>query len=194
VTTHVKSAEWRKDAGRFTLGLHAIRLEMRTLAMTIVAVCVVIGSGVAGLLIVLNSGSHAFLHLPARLQLILIGAAAGFGAYALLWLTFRRGAHDWMVVIDAEHVSLSRSGLTWSAPLAEVTMILIRPDTEYARLVVRTARSSISLMPHLAAQSTKAGAGGPLAPFPTDLSRLLAGAGLPQTSGDERRPIVHRRG
>ncbi len=152
MTTHVESPRWKKDAGRFILRLHAIRLEMRALAAAIVAICVIVGSGVALLLIALNSGSHTFLYLPVRLQLVLIGAAAGFGAYAVLWFTFRRSAHDWAVVIDETRVSLSRQGLTWSAPLAEVTMILIRPDTEYARLVVRTARSSISLMPNLAAR------------------------------------------
>lgn len=137
----------------YRLTIRATRVSVRQLVVIILG-CVLGGGGAAtAVLIVISLETDSLL---GRSDVVLIaGGLAVVIALALLWI-FAWRRKRYVVEWDDAGIRVIGAGVERSYPWACVARVLIRLDTDYARVEVRSAdRGSVSLLAGFGSQDVK---------------------------------------
>ncbi|MBW1640002.1 hypothetical protein G3H63_13100 [Microbacterium resistens] len=169
---------WEGDGEGAVVRFTAVRLRIRTLALAIVGVVLVLGGGCVALLIALDD---VVVRMGPRLSIVLAGLVLGLPAYLLLAASIRRRSIPCSVRFVRDRLQVRAGAETAELRLSEIELLRWRTETEYARVEVCGAGVDLSLVVGMARPPE---GGAPRIPaLSPRVMDLLASAGLRQEGG-----------
>lgn len=137
----------------YRLTIRATRVSMRQLVVIIVGCIVVGGAAATGALIAFSVETEIML---GRSSVILVtGGLAIIIVLALLWV-FAWRRKRYVIEWDDEGIRIIGAGAERALPWASIARVLIRLDTDYARVEVRGADvGSVTLLAGFGSQDVK---------------------------------------
>ena len=130
------SAGWTTADQGWSVAFRAVPLSMRALVATIIATIAVGGGLLTAVLIGLDTKTGAAV---PRGLIIGLGGVLGLGLTAALFGVWRWKAKTCRIAFSASDISIETDGRTITLPVDQVETIIIRCDSDYARLEVMRA-------------------------------------------------------
>lgn len=178
-----QTLDWTPTGTGFAIEFTSIRMSMARLTLGIIGVILIAAAVPTALLILLD------VFTAHRRVLVLVLYGFGVVAAFVFILLFRRSgrvrrvdfSHSGIVVTDGSH--------RMERPWHEASRLIIRTDSDYARIGLRSVHGPLTLMAAMHSMSLSAAGDRPvLPPVPDELRALIRGAGFAETAPPMRAP------
>lgn len=176
-----------RDSDGYRLTIRATRVSMLQLVAIIVGCIIVGGAAATGALIAFSLETEIML---GRSGVVLVaGGLAIVIVLALLWV-FAWRRKRYLIEWDDEGIRIIGAGVERLLPWDSVARVLIRVDTDYARVEVRgTGTRSVTLLAGFGSQDVKKT--NAIDPIPPGMANLLHRHLLVEQSTDRKAPGLH---
>lgn len=176
-----------RDSDGYRLTIRATRVSMLQLVAIIVGCIVVGGAAATGALIAFSLETEIML---GRSGVVLVaGGLAIVIVLALLWV-FAWRRKRYVIEWDDEGIRIIGATAARALSWASISRVLIRVDTDYARVEVRCADSrSVTLLAGFGSQEVKKA--NAIDPIPAGMTNLLRRHLLVEQSTNRKAPGLH---
>ncbi|WP_441981270.1 hypothetical protein [Microbacterium sp. 2RAF4] len=177
----------RPGTDGYRLTIRATRVSMIQLVVIIVGCVVVGGAGAAAALIAISLETDVMF---GRSGVVLVAGGLGIViVLALLWI-FAWRRKRYVIEWDDEGMRIVGAGSERSFPWTSISRVLIRLDTDYARVEVRDIDGrSVTLLAGFGSQDTKKNHA--IDPIPAAIAALLRRHLLRETPSGRKAPGLH---
>ncbi|MDQ1128714.1 hypothetical protein [Microbacterium sp. SORGH_AS_0888] len=188
------TAEWEHEAGVAIVHVGAVRLSMRALALGI-AVAIALGGSMAVVVLIAVDDIVTRWFSP-QLAVVLFGGAIALPVYGVLAALVRRRTSPCTIAFDRGVLRITVGGERRELAFRDIRLLRWRQTSEYARLEVRVASRSETLLIGMARQAP--GVAAALPPLPRRVEAELVRSGLQASRtrrgvDEYRRPSAHGR-
>lgn len=176
-----------RDSDGYRLTIRATRVSMLQLVAIIVGCIIVGGAAATGALIAFSLETEIML---GRSGVVLVaGGLAIVIVLALLWV-FAWRRNRYVIEWDDEGIRIIGATAARAISWASISRVLIRVDTDYARVELRCADSrSVTLLAGFGSQDVKRT--NAIDPIPVGMANLLRRHLLVEQSTDRKAPGLH---
>ncbi|MGO1410874.1 MULTISPECIES: hypothetical protein [unclassified Microbacterium] len=179
-------SEWIPTSTGFCISFTSIRMSMARLTLGIIGVILIAAAVPTVLLILLDLVDVLTAH---RRLLVLVLYGCGVVAAFVFILLFRRSGRVRRVSFSQSGIAIDDDTDRRELPWHEVSRLIIRTDSDYARIAIRSARGPLTLMAAVHTMSLSAAGDRPvLQSVPDELRTLIRDTGFAETPPSMRAP------